>query len=279
VFEEIEGRLTIKAFEDLEGKEIDPRKHLVTVGDSAANIQALLQILPSPTSLANDLTGNNALLSANHIKGNRGAQESQILTAASESRFFLYAGVFYMNIINPLTKSLIELLPANRQWIKVLDVEQDKMVTPNVSELVLFRDHFFEEQTGLIPQTLGSPEAAKTLVTLLTTIPELAQERDLGDAVTYLASTLGFTDFPSMRKPHRPDDRLNKDSQDDISLLAEQLQVGQNLVDGLRSGQQQEAGLTPEQAAAQDEAEQLAQVEQANQAEQEAQAALAAQAG
>lgn len=252
VFIKKEGRWTIKSQKDLSGKVINPRDHMVELSSPAGNIAAITQVLPDPAGLANQLTGNNALLSATHIKGNRTALESQNLTQNSESRFFVFAGNFFMNIINKLARTTIDLIVANPQWISVMNPKKDKFITPSVKELILYKEKYYEEQTGLIPTSLGSPEAASAIINMLGTNQELGRTRDMGDVLNYLAESLGFSDFPEIRPPHERGDRLTPEESQQLAndvRNAQDLNVATQLIQGTAPSQQQ--NLTPEQLAEQ----------------------------
>lgn len=255
VFQEDEnGRHQLKSSTDLKGEPINFSRHVYELDSPAANIAAITQTLPPPSVIADDITGNNPMLSAQHVKGNRTQIEGQRLSTNSESRFFVFAGNFYMTIINSLAKSAIELITANPSWVETYSVEQDAMIKVTASELIKYSKHFYQEQTGLIPTSLGSPEAAQGLMNLFATIPTLSEERDIGDVVTYFAKSLGFTDFPDLRRPHNRDSRINTQGQSDLdpakSLLAQQLAQGnQSTQEGQASSQ-----LTPEEELARQEA-------------------------
>ena len=230
------GNKSLKAGEDINGDTINPRNHMFEITSPAQNIAAISQTLPSPVSIADDVTGNNPMLSAQHTKGNRTAIEGQNLTANSESRFFVFAGKFYMTVVNALAKTAIDLVAANPSWIQVYSVQQDAMATVDVNELITYSKRYYQEQTGLIPSALGSPEMALAIINMFSTIPQLAQERDVGDIITYFAKSGGFSDFPELRRPHSRDERLKTVGQqlqglagqgpDGRQQLAEQLGAG-----------------------------------------------------
>lgn len=226
------GRRALKSGEDFEGKKINPRDHMYAIDSPADSIAAIAQTLPRPAAVGDDITGNNPMLSAQHTKGNRTAIEGQNLTANSESRFFVYAGVFYMTVVNALAKTAIDLIDANPSWIKVYDTASDAMVTVDAAELIAYSRRYYQEQTGLIPSALGSPDVALAILNLFGTNPQISQERDIGDMVTYFAKTAGFTDFPELRRPHQRDDRLKTGAAspnlgpDGREQLATQLAIG-----------------------------------------------------
>lgn len=245
------GRYEIKSHTDLEGRPINPKNHVYSDDSSATNIAALTQTLPSPAQVADEVTGNNPMLSAQHTRGNRTAVEGQNLTTNSESRFFVYAGNFFMTIVNSFAGTSIEIIKANPSWIQIYNVEQDRMVEVSVDDLIAYGKNYYREQTGLIPTSGGSPDLALAIMNMFSTIPSLAQERDVGDVVTYFAKTGGFMDFPELRRPHTRGERLNTSGSGQLSAgtegLARQLAAGNdnngapNLTDEQLAQQDQQA--------------------------------------
>lgn len=196
------GRLEIKSFESLNGDKVRLNEHVFEIKSAAADIAAITGALPAPTTYADEVTGNNPLMSSQHVAGNRTQVEGQRLTQNSESRFFVYAGFFYMSVVNPFARSCIEHVVARPSWIQVMDLQNDRMVPSSMGQLVEYSRQYYQEQTGLIPNNLGDPAIAQAIMNMLAGSPNLAQEYDLGDIMSYFAKSGGWIDFPKLRRPH-----------------------------------------------------------------------------
>lgn len=251
------GRLEIKDFQTLSGEKVRLNEHVFEVKSAAADIAAITGALPAPTTYADDVTGNNPLMSSQHVAGNRTQVEGQRLTQNSESRFFVYAGFFYMSVVNPFARTCIEHIVARPSWVEVMDLQNDRMTPATISQLVEYSKQYYQEQTGLIPNSSGDPAIAQAIMNMLAGNPQLSQEYDQGDIMAYFAKSGGWSDFPKIRRPHARTQPIGINNSGAGALDPGKSALAAQLAQG-NQPQQQEQPLTDE-SAAQIEAQQVAQ--------------------
>lgn len=254
------GKLEIKSFENLNGDKVDFRQHLFEATSPANDIQAITQTLPAPNSYADEVTGNNALMSSQHVKGNRTQVEGQRLTQNSESRFFVYAAHFYMSIINPFSTTCIDHLVARPSWVEVINPQptqqlgqipgqqatpQDEFIPASVGQMAEYVKNYYREQTGLIPSNSGDPQIAQFILQMIANDQQLSTEYDKGEIMAYFAKTGGWEDFPKVRRPHLRGQPIGTGGQS-TELDAGKSTLAQQLAQGNQDPAQQ---LSPEEQA------------------------------